>query len=402
MRIGLKLVSVFLAIILWFYVNIVISPEVRRTVTAHVEYKNLPPLLRVSPKKAETLIQLKGARRDFIFAGKDSVQVTVDLYNLRPGPAIIPLKVTSPSGIHVEGMKPGNLDIFAEALTRKEFEVAVDVRGQTAEGFISEAPLVNPRKVILEGTREMIDKVAGCQVSVMLVDARNSLSELRKVQVLGSEGPIESAFTVIPEKVDVTVTVKSGYPSKNVPVVSQALNKPPEGYKLDEITIQPATVTISGPARVLEQVREVRTMVDLSMARGTSSMTARLEPPFESVSFVGSGSVEVEVQMTPIMVTREFNGFPITVRKSSNQHCIVTPSSYSLVLKGYVPDLEKVTGADMEVVLDVRGKAPGTCTVDIVPHGLPDRLQTLEIHPPKAEVEISEAESRPTASATGP
>ncbi|MFZ2960543.1 MAG: CdaR family protein [Candidatus Ozemobacteraceae bacterium] len=413
LRINLKTVSFILAILLWAYVNLVISPTVRRTVRATVEYKNVPPLLRITPEKAEVEAVLTGTRRDFIIAGRDSIlvrrdsiQIVVDLYNLRPGRAFFPLKSTTPSGLSVVAMKPAQIEITAETLVRREMDVEVEVKGQTAEGFLAESPVITPRRVTIEGPSDLLEKVTTCQATITLIDVKNSVFEKRPVMLFGPEGEIASGIRVLPDKVGVDVTVKAGYPSRAVPVIPQFINKPPEGYKLETYKLQPSFIMLSGPGRVLEELGDLRTApIDLSLMQSSGTILVQAPSPLESLKVVSSSTIAVTVTFSPTPVARPFTGLPLSLKNLSGQHCIVSPASYTLFLEGPIEALNQVSPADLAVVLDVRSRNPGSFTVPLpCPKGLPKGLTIREIRPADVQITIDAVatNSSTTASASGP
>ncbi|HNW34112.1 MAG TPA: CdaR family protein [Candidatus Ozemobacteraceae bacterium] len=392
MRINLKLVTILLALVLWIYVNIIISPVVRRTVTAKVEYRNVPQLMRVLPEKAMAEVVITGTRRDFIIAGRDLVQLSIDLYTLRPGSAMLPLKVTTPPGLTVVSIKPAQIEVTGEALIRKEFDVSAEVKGQTDEGFLAEMPNLTPRRVVVEGPRDLIDRIATTQVSVMLNNARNSLTESCRVSLLATSGEIVEGVRTVPEKINVDITVKAGYPGRVVRVTPQFINKPSEGFRLEGFDVDPPDVAVSGPGRILEQMNEMLTMpIDLALMTSSGSVTALLKPPVETIRIAGSGTVNVRVRLAPAQVVKQFPGLPLTLKNSGNQHCLVSPSSYTLILRGFMDQLDKVSRADMNIVLDIRKMSPGSYSVNLpCPVGVPEKVEVVGIQPKAVQIEVTE------------
>ncbi len=392
MRINLKLVTILLALVLWIYVNIIVSPMIRRTVTTKVEYRNMPQLMRVLPEMAMAEVVLTGTRRDFIIAGRDLVQVSVDLYSLRPGSAMLPLKVTTPPGLTMVSIKPAQIEVTGEPLIRREFDISAEVKGQTDEGFLSEMPNLTPRRVTVEGSKEAIERIAVAQVAITLNNSRNSVSESCPVLLLATSGESIEGVKIVPEKVNVDITVKAGYPGRIIRVMPQFINKPPEGYRLEGFDVSPPDVSITGPGRILEQMNELLTMpIDLAMMTSSGSITALLKSPVETVRVAGTGTVIVGIRLAASQVVRQFAGLPLTIKNSSNQHCLVSPSSYTLILRGFVEQLDKVSRADMNLVLDMRKMAPGSYSVDLpCPVGVPDKVEVVEIQPKKVQIEITE------------
>lgn len=403
MRINLKLITILLAFVLWIYVNIIVSPVVRRTVSTKVEYRNAPVLMRVLPETAMAEVVLTGTRRDFMIAGRDLIQLSVDLYTLRPGSVMLPLKVTTPPGLTVVSIKPAQIEVTGEPLIRKEFDISAEIKGQTDEGFLAEMPNLTPKRITVEGPKELVERIAATQIVVTLNNARNSVSESCPVSLMATSGEIIEGVKIIPEKINVDITVKAGYPGRVIRVMPQFINKPPEGFRLEGFEIVPADVSITGPGRILEQMNELLTMpIDLALMTSSGSITALLKPPVETVRIAGTGTVTVGVRLTAAQVIRQFAGLPLTVKNSSNQHCLVSPSSYTMTLRGFVEQLDRVSRADMNVVLDMRKMAPGSYTVELpCPVGVPEKIEVVEIQPKNVQIEITETVHDTPAPAQG-
>jgi YbbR domain-containing protein len=396
-RAAIKLISVLLGIFAWTYVNIIVPPQVRRTISTKIEYRNMPELMKVSPEEPRVEVELEGNRRDFIISGPEKLQASVDLYNLRPGKAILPVKVTSATGLSVKAINPPQIRVEATALTRKEFPIEVKLLGQPADGYLADEPRVSPEKVVLEGAKSVIRRVKACQLEVSLVQLRNSISESLPVEVVVDAGGEKSEIKVIPEKVNVDVTVKQGYPEKEVAISKPVfLNKLPEGKKLAGFKIIPQTTKISGPIRLLEQIKELNfEPVDLSEIYESASITRKLELPFDRVELVGSSVCILDLQLSDVKVTRVLDGLSFSLEKTENQHTNVSVSSYSMKLKGYLKDLQKIKAADLKIVLGISEMKPGEYEVPLsVPAGLPSGVEVVDISPDEVEIKISYLEEQ--------
>ncbi|MGM0598812.1 MAG: CdaR family protein [Candidatus Rifleibacteriota bacterium] len=391
-RSAIKLISVLLGIFAWTYVNIIVPSQVRRTISTKIEYRNMPELMKVTPEEPRVEVELEGNRRDFILSGPEKLQASVDLYNLRPGKAILPVKVTSATGLSVKSINPPQIRVEARALTRKEFPVEVKLLGQPADGYMADKPRITPEKVVLEGAKSVIRRVEACQIEVSLVQLRNSISDSFPVKVIVDAGGENSDIKVIPEEVNVDVTVKRGYPEKEVPISKPAfLNKLPEGKKLSGFKIIPKTIKITGPVRLLEQIKELSfSPVDLSEIHESASLTQNLELPFDRVELVGSSACILNLQLTDVKVTRVLKGLSFNLVKTENQHTGVSVSSYSMKVKGYLKELKKIKAADLKIVLNISEMKPGVYDVPLsVPAGLPAGVEVVDINPDEVEIEIS-------------
>lgn len=392
-RIWLKVLSILLGIFAWIYVNLVIPPQVRRTLEADVEYRNMPENIKILPTKPRVGIQVEGSRRDFILSNSGKVQATLDLYNVRPGRAQLPIKVTSSPGLSVISVNPPQIQIEAASVIKKKFSVKTEILGQPADGFLAEEPLVVPDKVMLEGPESLIERVTACQIEVNLDQVKNSISEQRQVKVILESGVTNDEIVATPNKVNVDVTVKQGFPNQTVRLAKPVfINKPPEGKKLDGFKVTPESVVISGPAKLINSLVDLSFKpIDLSKIEKTCSMPVKLELPGENVRLLASEVVSITVSLVDTKVVRSYSGLAFELEKGSSQHTSVSVSSYSIEVEGFLEDLDKIRNAQLQMTLNVKDMKPGSYSVNLTaPTGLPDNIAVLKIVPESLQIKISE------------
>ncbi|MDD2997923.1 MAG: hypothetical protein EOM80_03430 [Erysipelotrichia bacterium] len=397
-RIWLKVLSVLLGIFAWIYVNLVVPPQVRRSLIAEVEYRNAPELLQIAPARPQVTVQVEGNRRDFILSGASKLQVTVDLYNLRPGRAQLPVRVTSSPGLSVVSVTPPQVQVEAVPVLKKKFDVMLEVQGQPADGYLADEPRVTPEKVVLVGPESLINRVTSCQVEVNLDQVKNSISEQRLVKVYLESGITSDEIEVTPNKVSVDVTVKQGFPTKIVPLAKPVfINKLPEGKKLDGFRVFPEEILISGPTRQLNQIRDISFKpIDLSKIEKSGSVVLKLELPGDKIQLVGSDTVFVELFLADIKIVRHYSGLPFELKKSDKQHASVSVSSYSIDIEGFLSDVDKVGAAQLKMILDVKKMKPGSYPVNLTaPTGLPEKVSVIKISPESLNIQISELDDSP-------
>lgn len=392
-RIWLKTLSILLGVFAWIYVNLVIPPQIRRNIEAEVEYRNVPENVKITPAKPSVNVQIEGTRRDFILSRDNKLQVTVDLYNLRPGRAQLPVRVTSSSGLSVISVSPAQIQIEAVPIIRKKVDVRAEILGQPAEGYLADTPVLNPPQVTVEGPESLVRRVTVCQVDLNLEQVKNSLSEQREVKAVLESGVTNDEIIVSPAKINVDVTVKQGYPSVTLPVAKPVfINKLPEGKKLDGFKVSPETVQITGPGRLLAPLRDISFRpVDLSKIDKSEAIPVKLELPSEKVRLISSEAVVINVTVVDSKVTRVYQGLPFELKKGPHQHASVSVSSYSMEVEGFIKDIDRISNAKLQMVLDVEKMKPGSYPVNLTaPIGLPEDVSVVKITPEALHVQISE------------
>jgi len=397
-RIWLKTLSILLGVFAWIYVNLVIPPQIRRTIEAEVEYRNVPESVKVTPVKPFVNVQVEGTRRDFILATNNKLQVNVDLYNLRPGRAQLPVRVTTAPGLSVVSLSPAQIQIEAVPIIRKKIDVRAEILGQPADGFLFDEPLLTPAQVTIEGPESLIKRVTACQVDINLEQVKNSISEQREIKVILESGVTDEEIIVTPGKINVDVTVKQGYPTKTLPLAKPVfINKSPEGKKLDGFKLVPESVQITGPARLINPMKDLSFKpIDLSKIEKSDAVPVKLEFPADNVRLISSAPVLLHLTLIDSKVTRVYQGLPFELKKGPHQHASVSVSSYSIEVEGYLKDLDKISNAKLQMILDVEKMKPGSYPVNLTaPVGLPGNISVLKIVPEALQVQVSELEDQP-------
>lgn len=403
-RIWLKVLSILLGVFAWIYVNLVISPQIRRTLPAEVEYRNVPELVKIAPAKPTVQLQMEGTRRDFMLSSNGRAQVSVDLYNVRPGRAQLPVRVTPAPGLTVVSVSPPQVQIEVIPLSRKKFDVRIEMQGIPADGYLADQPRFSPDQVTLEGPESIINRVTGCFAEVNLDQIRNSISEQRTVKILLEGGLNPQEIVVTPEKINLDIMVKEGFPTKRVKLAKPVFyNRPPEGKKLENFRVTPENIVIRGATRKLATIEDLSFKpVDLSSISGSASMSVKLELP-EGIKLATDTMPILEIELADSMVTRSYQGLPFELKKSEHQHTSVSVSSYSLELEGFLHDIDKVRNAQLQMILDIEKMRPGSYPVSLTaPTGLPENVSVVKIRPDELTVYISElpADIEPTATET--
>lgn len=401
-RIWLKVLSILLGIFAWIYVNLVIPPQIRRTLTAEIEYRNQPELVSIEPAKQTVQVQMEGSRRDFILSNRGKVQVSVDLYNVRPGRAQLPVRVIAAPGLTVVSVSPPQVQIEVIPLTRKVFDVEIKTDNSPADGYIAEAPMIKPDKVTLEGPEKLIKRVTGCTVEVNLDNIKNSISENRPVKILLEPGLSSEEIKISPEEVNLDVLVKQGYPDISIDLARPVfLNSLPEGKKRESARVIPETVVVKGPPKQIKQLKYLTFKpINLSEISETATIPIKLELP-ENTRLVSTETPVLAIEISEIKVVRTYDGLPFELKKSEDQHTSVSVSSYSIEVEGYLSDIDKIRNARLQMILDIEKMKPGSYTVNLAaPTGLPENISVLKIKPEELHIQISKLSENPAGIAT--
>ncbi len=406
-----RLIAVVVALILWLYVNVLISPTVQRVFDIPVRYNGLPERMLIDPETPRAKVTLSGLRRDFILAnaadGLSVVTAEVDLYNARPGRDKVPVKIQAlRGGLNVVKIEPPEIEILVTPLERRVMEVTPMIQGPAGEGYLEDPPVLGTRTVVLEAPAEILDKVAMCQVDADIRGIDHSYSEMRTVVVVGRNGNPVPNVTVTPAKINVAVSIKKGWPTKLLPVKVARINNPAEGYRLVDCTATPETVLVEGPGRVIENLQFIETTeLDVARVKRTATLTRTLVLPYENLRFIDANSVKVTVLVEEVPIERLLADLPLEVATGRNLTATTSPLRVSLRVRGLPSLLGQLASMTIALRIDAHKLDAGQhLLAPALPraNSLPRGVEALAVVPATVTVTLAPPGETPTPTPTPP
>jgi YbbR domain-containing protein len=134
----------------------------------------------------------------------------------------------------------------------------------------------------------------------------------------------------------------------------------PSAVVLEELTIEPAWVTVRGPASIVERVQHVSTeTLEVARIRETTTRELELECDPRAVS-CEPDRVTVTLRVSP-RVERVLSNVPPTVLLDSDDvDADVDPDAVSLTLEGPASVLDTLSSGDVSVLVTVGGREPAS------------------------------------------
>ena len=160
-NIGLKMVSLLLAIGLWLAVARDPIAEVEMKVP--IEFRNLPDSLEVdSASFTEAQIRVRGPGRVIHGLQVADVRAEIDLAGVRPGERTFDLtgrQVHVPQEVEVVQIIPGQFHLSFDNRATRVVEVRPSVTGNFASGLRVAQRIADPPRVMITGPRRRVEAV---------------------------------------------------------------------------------------------------------------------------------------------------------------------------------------------------------------------------------------------------
>lgn len=151
----LKLISLFLALILW----LILVPEDKaiseKTMTVPLEIRNIPVGLEMIERPTANVdINIKGPNRILKDAKSQEIRAVLDLEKATVYQQEFPVNPSSiyvPSGLTVTSVRPSKVNLKLDKTVEETLEIKPIVRGKTAAGYRIARVEVQPSKVMVRG-----------------------------------------------------------------------------------------------------------------------------------------------------------------------------------------------------------------------------------------------------------
>jgi YbbR domain-containing protein len=370
-----RVLSLAVAVALWYMVGADRNPQVERTVSAELRARGLPAGLQVLRLPSRVEARVRGPRFAIAELGANSLQAYVDLSEAtEPGEYRVPVRAQIPSaGVQVVSLQPDEVVVSVDAVARRPVPVEVVLQGSPLPGVVVGQPTVQPARVTVQGPRSLVQQVQRAWVAVDVSGLRTSLTQSLRVRVVDASGAELSGLAVQPQNVQVTVPVGEGTLTRTVPVVPQVTGQPPPGLSVALLEATPSVVTVRGPQDAVVNLSVVLTEpVDVSALEGEVRRRVRLQLPPRVRADEGA-TVSVRVAVLPTPISREF-GVVVRVRGANPAlEVVLQPSAVRVAVVGPKEAVERLRADQVEAYVSLTGQEAGSVRLPVrleVPEGV--------------------------------
>ncbi|MGC9371785.1 MAG: CdaR family protein [Thermovirgaceae bacterium] len=354
-RTFLKIVSVIVASLVWYYVAAERDTEVVRTFTLPIEYLNVPQDLSISSETRNVDVQIAAPRDVLSRKSLESIACQVDLKGLDSGIHMRPVRAILPSGVRLIDIKPSNIEVQLTKTATRTLAVEIDVEGGLPPGYRLEDVRLDPKQVQLEGPENKLESIDRVYVQPSLEQLLDG--ETLTLRPLWKGSREAEDVSVEPLRVTMDYVLIQGVPRKNVRVDVPITGEPHEDYLVQGVSVDPPEVTVKGPIAVLDRIRNLELpSVDVTGLKEDTVFEVRVPPNFGGASEIEPATVRVRVLLSPNLQERMYRKVPIQIRgRSIYPSWRVEPFEADIVVEGLPSVLDRLedSGPPAELYVDV-------------------------------------------------
>lgn len=200
-----KILSVTLAVFLWFFVTF--KGQTETSIDIPIEFKNVPSdmeILRQSIKRVN--VSISARERIIRELTQNNARVIIDLSNVKIGENSLPITRSSirlPRGADILRIDPSSVKVVMDRKVQKTIPIKPVITGQPEKGFVVASITVNPPSIVIEGPQKELEKIRTIKTeSVDIEGIRENLNIQVKID---TEGRI---FRTETDTVNLSITLR--------------------------------------------------------------------------------------------------------------------------------------------------------------------------------------------------
>lgn len=383
----LKILSVVLAVVLWFQVMGELNPLMPNVVRdVSIELTNIQSGIVVIDQQPTTVtVKYSGSGR----IERSDIRATVDLRNAQVGQAKYPVQVALPQGFELVEVVPSQVTVKLDSLAAKQAPVVVNVTGSVAEDYATRPPLVEPTDLRVEGPASRIALVARLIGEVDVTGATGNINRSVPVRAVDASNNEVRDVSIQPGVVSVMVPVVKLPPGVSVAVKPRLSGTPAPGKEVGTVTVDPPSVKLRGDATALAALSNVPTQaIDIGGATATFTQEVPIALP-AGAQMAEPSTVRVTVEILPVQGTRTFESVPVLITDvRAGLTASAAPTGVRVVVRGPKEAIGGLQLTDIKAQISVLNLNPGTYHLKpnvIVPSG----YTVLEVAPLDVAVTLS-------------
>jgi YbbR domain-containing protein len=331
---------------------------------------------------------------------------SVDLAGMegRTGVVSVPIDVTpADPRIRVLGYEPSFAPVELDTLETKTGVTVSVVHGSVPDGLTLGPTTVDPPTVTVSGASSLVSEVQTVRADVIIQPTGIDVDEDARLVPVDELGNALRPLEVTPPTARVKIPVFSDRQTRTLPVNPIITGTPAAGFEIGSVTVQPPVVLVAGDADQLSQLTSADTApIPMTGVSADETVTVPLALP-SGVVQVGDETISVTIDIRPVTGTRTFSAGLQLLGANAELRYTLSTDRVLVTIGGSTADLDRLSGAELVVDLDVTGLKPGIHDVPVTAN-LPAGTTLVAASPATVSVTISEppAASPGTSPATSP
>ena len=214
-NLGLKLVSLLLACILWWYVSLPRREQVHeRVVSATLSLVGVPAYLVITTPdiRSSVAVRVRGRKSDLRTLASQSLEASADLSSIKEAGeveiTIRPQHINVPEEIEVVSIQPNKIRFRVEQLRQRAVPIRPYLEGTAPSGYLVGQATAEPALALCSGPASQIMKLSEVTTERIIMTGRTG-TFVQNVNVI-SDSPLVRVISPLTTQVTVPVFAEVG------------------------------------------------------------------------------------------------------------------------------------------------------------------------------------------------
>lgn len=374
----LLFISFILALVLFIVIDQQIlkysqsTAEVLESLPVRAEYNETYYVVEGIPETVD--ITLIGSKTDlFIAKQMPSPDIVVDLTSLGVGKHEVEIKYNQSVGNLKYMINPSTVTVEIFEKKTDTATVSYDLLNQSSldNKLIVESVVLDTDEVSISGAEYKLKQVAVVKALIDLneIDATKGgeykveNANLKAYNSLGEVVDVE----IVPSKMNAVVNIKSPYDEIPIKIITKG--EVVFGKAIKSIEQSDSKVTVYGSADAIEELKAKGIEVEIDVSNLKENKTYKIDLPKPvGIKSMSVTSITVEVKLDTIADKNIEN---VTINLDNVEEGYIAnvlgenDEKLAVNVQGVDSVINKITSEDIYAYVDLKGKGPGTHTVDI-------------------------------------
>lgn len=323
----------------------------------------------------------------------DSFRASIDLSSVEPRAGAEPVEVpvdvfpVDPR-VRVVDYSPAGVTVRVDEVVTQGMPVVVD-HGPLPEGIELGPVVTEPNQVMVSGASSRMQNVRRVEGRFVVDASGLNIDEDVRVDAYDDVGAVVPGIDIKPRNVRLRADVARQLAYATLPVIADLTGQPAHGRRVDNVSVLPAAVTVSGENPAVRRLQAITTApVDIS----DQSVELVTEVPLvfpDEVTSPGEELVTVIVTFTESQGSRTFEVGTALVGAQPGFSYGVAEASVDVIISGPVTELDGLDAGDLIAEVPVDGLEVGDN--DVMPTiDTPRGTSVVSLTPPTVRVTVAE------------
>jgi YbbR domain-containing protein len=296
--------------------------------------------------------------------------------------------------IQVLDFEPRAIVLTVDRVATRDVPIRAVLQGPVPSGLDIGQATVAEATATVSGPESVVSRVTEAQARFVVDGSGIDINQLVTLLPVDSNGEALTPVDADPVSVRVKVPVFTDRRSKSLPVTPNVIGTPAAGFEVASVHLDPAVVSVEGDANDLAGLDRADTEpISISGASSQVTQTVSLALP-DGVQALGNATVTVTVTLRPVTGTRTFEAGLVIVGARPDLEYTLSADHVLVTIGGSIADLDRLSGVELTLTVDVTGVEPGTHPVPVSAN-LATGLTLVSASPNPVDVIVSTAAASP-------